>query len=83
MADFKELLILYRQKFNANQLIIEEIIKVINQLTKLRINKDNLIIKEGLIKFKVKPKEKIEILLHKDKILTEFQKAKIKITDLR
>lgn len=83
MQDFKNLLLLYSQKLNTNQFFVEEIIKVINDFTKLKINKNNLIIKEGIIKFKIKPKEKIEILLRKEKILTKFKEAKIKITDLK
>lgn len=83
MQDLKNLLLLYSQKFNSTQLIIEEIIKVINKTTNLKLNKNNFIIKDNLIKFKIRPKEKLEILLYKDKILNKFKEAKIKITDLR
>jgi len=83
MADFKELLILYSQKFNTSQLFLEEIIEIINKTTNLKLNKNNLIIKDGLIKFKVKPREKLEILLYKEKILIKFKEAQIKITDLK
>ena len=83
MADFKDLLALYSQKFNLGQLQAEEIINVINKVTGLKLTKAVLIIKDGLVRLKIKPKAKLEIILHKNKILEKFKEEKIKITDLR
>ena len=83
MDNFKDLLKLYSQKLNTSQLIIEEILEVINKITNLKLNKNNLIIRDGIGYLKVRPKEKLEIILHKEKIISSFQAEKILITDLK
>ena len=83
MADFKDLIALYCQKFNLGQLQAEEVIKIINKITKLKLDKSTLIIKDNLAYLKIKPKEKLEIILNKNKILTKFKEEKLKITDLK
>jgi hypothetical protein len=83
MDSFKDLLKIYSQRLNSSQLLITEILDVINNTTGLKLSKDNLIIKEGVGWFKIKPKEKLLVLLHKEKILAKFKEDKIIITDLR
>lgn len=83
MDNFKDLLKLYSQKLNNTQLIIGEILEVINKETGLSLNKTNLITRDGLGYLKVKPKQKLEIILHKSKIISKFKEENILITDLK
>ena len=83
MDNFKDLLKLYSQKLNTSQLLIDEILEIINQTTNLKLNKSNLVIKDGVGYLKVKPKQKLEIILHKSQIISNFQEEKILITDLK
>jgi len=83
MNNLKELLLLYSQKLNSQKLLTKEIVGIINQVTRLNLVEANLEAKNGTLKLQVKPKEKLEILLHKELILEEFKKEKIIITDLR
>lgn len=83
MDNFRDLLKIYSQKLNSSQLMIEEIIKVINLATNLNLNKTNLVIRDGIGYLKVKPKQKLEIILHKDRIISKFEEEKILIKDLR
>ncbi len=83
MDNFKDLLKLYSQKLNSTQLIIDEILAVINKETGLNLNKTNLVTRDGIAYLKVKPKQKLEIILHKDRIISNFKEEKILITDLK
>jgi hypothetical protein len=83
MDNFKDLLKIYSQKLNNTQLIIDEIIDVINNETGLTLNKTNLITRDGVGYLKVGPKQKLEIILRKDKIISKFKEEKILITDLK
>ena len=83
MDNFKDLLKLYSQKLNSSQLIIDEILEVINGITNLKLSKNNLSIRDGVGWLKVKPKEKLAIILYKEKIIAKFKDEKIKITDLK
>ena len=83
MNNFKDLLKLYSQKLNSTQLIIDEIIEVINKETALSLNKTNIVTRDGIAYLKVKPKQKLEIILHKSKIISKFKEENILITDLK
>ena len=83
MDSFKDLLKIYSQRLNSSQLLTTEILEVINEKTGLKLGNDNLIIKDGVGWFKIKPKEKLLVLLHKEKILSKFKEDKIMITDLK
>ncbi|HRZ30194.1 MAG TPA: hypothetical protein P5274_00780 [Candidatus Paceibacterota bacterium] len=83
MDTFKDLLKIYSQKLNNSQLLIDEILAIINKTTNLKLNKSNINIRDGVGCFKLKPKEKLLIFLHKEKILADFKEEKINITDLR
>ena len=83
MDNFKDLLKLYSQKLNSTQLIIDEILDVINKETGLTLDKTNLVTRDGIGYLKVKPKQKLEIILHKDKIISKFKEEKIAITELK
>ena len=83
MDNFKDLLKIYSQKLNSSQLLIDEILKVINKATGLKLKNSNLNIRDGVGRFKVTSKEKLSILLHKEKILNKFKEEGIIITDLR
>lgn len=83
MDNFKDLLKLYSQKLNSSQLFIDDILEIINQTTDLVLNKKNLIIRDGIAWLKVKPKEKLVIILYKEKIITSFKDKGILITDLK
>lgn len=83
MDNFKDLLKIYSQKLNSSQLLIDEILDTINKVTDLKLGKNNLRIRDGVGWLKVKPKEKLIIILYKEKIINKFKEEKISITDLR
>lgn len=83
MEKIDSLLLLYSQKINSNQLLINKILEVINNETNLNLTIKNITIKDSLIKLNIKSKEKLEIILNKSKILSKFRELTIKITDLK
>ncbi|MFA6476334.1 MAG: hypothetical protein WCV68_02850 [Candidatus Paceibacterota bacterium] len=83
MDNFKDLLKLYSQKLNSTQLIIDEILEIINKESSLNLNKTNIITRDGIAYLKVKPKQKLEIILHKSRIISKFKEENILITDLK
>ena len=83
MDNFKDLLKIYSQRLNSSQLIIDEILEVINKVTNLKLSKTNLSIKDGVGWLKVKPKEKLIIILYKKKIITKFKEENISVIDLK
>ena len=83
MDNFKDLLKIYSQKLNNSQLIIDEILEVINQVTNLKLSKTDLSIRDGVGRLKVKPKEKLIIILYKEKIIAKFKEENISVIDLK
>lgn len=83
MDNFKDLLKIYSQKFNSSQLLIDEIITVINEVTSLKINKKSFKIKDNIGFLELKPKEKLLILLYKEKLLDKLKEGDFKIIDLK
>ena len=83
MDNFKDLLKIYSQRLNSSQLIIDEILEVINKITSLKLSKTNLSLRDGVGWLKIKPKEKLLIILYKEKILTKFKEENISVIDLK
>ena len=82
MDDFKKILTLYSSKLNSNKLFLDEIIQIINETTTLSLDKDKVVVSGKELRFKLKSKERLLILIHKERILQKLIEAGIKITDL-
>ena len=82
MDDFKKILTLYSSKLNSNKLFLDEIIQIINETTTLSLSKDKVVVSGKELRFKLKSKERLLILIHKERILQKLIEAGIKITDL-
>lgn len=83
MDTFKQLLIVYSTKLKSNQLFIDDIVKILEENSGLKVAKEDLKLKDGQLVLKLKPKQKLTLILYKDLLLEKFNKAGIKITDLR
>jgi len=83
MDTFKQLLIVYSTKLKSNQLFIDDIVKILEENSGLKVAKEDLKLKDGQLVLKLKPKQKLILILYKDLLLEKFNKAGIKITDLR
>lgn len=83
MNDLKDLLLIYSHRLKSQELFIGEILKTINQITNLNLSKEQIEAKNRVLKFKVKPKEKLEVLLNKETIISSLKNQDITINDLR
>lgn len=82
-GDLKEILKNYSRRLNSSQLLIDNIVQVINDVSGLSLNKNNLVISGRQLKIKTKTKERLNVLLLKEKILTRLKEEGIEIIDLR
>lgn len=82
-GDLKEILKNYSRRLNSSQLLIDNIVQVINEVSGLSLNKNNLVISGRQVKIKTKTKERLNVLLLKEKILTRLKEEGIEIIDLR
>lgn len=82
-GDLKEILKNYSRRLNSSQLLIDNIVQVINDVSGLSLNKNNLVISGRQVKIKTKTKERLNVLLLKEKILARLKEEGIEIIDLR
>lgn len=82
MDDFKKILTLYSSKLNSNKLFLDEIIQIIKETTTLSLGKDKVVVSGKELRFKLKSKERLLILIHKERLLQKLEEEGIKITDL-
>jgi len=83
MDTFKQLLLVYASKLKSSQLFLDDIIIIINETLGLSITKESLKIVDGELRLKLKPKERLLLILDKEVLLERFKTAGIKVTDLR
>jgi hypothetical protein len=84
MADLlRGLLARYQQLFKDKKLEIGLIVGIIKDQTGLILTSEEIKLKEGFLYLKTKPKYKLEIILRKDKILSQLNNQGIKVLDLK
>ena len=83
MDTFKQLLLVYASRLKSSQLFLDDIIVIINETLGLSITKEDLKIVDGQLRLKLKPKERLLLILHKEILLEKFKIAGIKVIDLK
>jgi len=72
----------YYKKINQQQLVIQIIIKEINNKTGLDLTNEEIKLKDSVVYLKTKPKKKIEIFIKKELIIQELNNLGIKVSQI-
>lgn len=74
----------FKQLYSANLYFKDNIVKIVKEVTGIEVNKEVVNYKQGILTIGVKPIQKSELFLKKEKLLKKFEELfPNKIKDLR